>query len=542
MNLTITVIDTTGIQPYIFGSNRLRENVGASYLVGQVTESWVTQILEFYFEVTDPILPIVTSGQKAEIVYMGGGNTILLFKSHDIAKDFTRILSTKTLKDAPGINLVVTHHHDFNWNEDSLHDIIQGMMKTDMDHKKRSRTPSSPLLGLSVTQDCLSTRLVAVDDSNNHGSPDQYPVSREIVAKLDVVKSRNDDPKDKQNNIANTSLKEVIFNPKVPNQWRIPLDFDDFGRSRGEMSYIAVIHIDGNSMGERFQNYGKDKKNEAYIKAIRALSNSVKQAAKDSLKELTAELIKAIPQLEKILDIDPEKLPFRPLVYGGDDVTFVCDGRLGLSLAARYLELFTQKKAADGENLTACAGVCIVKAHYPFARAYTLSEELCRSAKKVAKYERRNKNKREKNLSAIDWHIATSGLTGSLSEIRQREYQSKDHGSLTMRPLLLEPKVAASHDWQTWENTTHLFKEFKKPSWQSKQNKIAALREVLRDGKAATKEFLTVYQLEKLPELPTSVGQMARVDLAKQGWRDNVCGYFDVIEALDFYVPIGGEA
>jgi hypothetical protein len=25
-------------------------------------------------------------------------------------------------------------------------------------------------------------------------------------------------------------------------------------------------------------------------------------------------------------------LPFRPLVYGGDDVTFVCDGRLGLVL------------------------------------------------------------------------------------------------------------------------------------------------------------------------------------------------------------------
>ena len=542
MNLTVTVIDTTGIQPYIFGSNRLRENVGASYLVGQVTESWVTQILNSHFDVTEPMLSIITSGQKAEIIYMGGGNTVLLFESHELAKDFTRILSTKTLKDAPGIQLVVTHRPDFNWNDDSLHDITQEMMKVDLDQRKRSRTPSSPLLGLSVTQDCLSTRLVAVDHSNNHGSPDQYPVSREIVAKLDAVKSRGDDPKDKQNNIANTSLKQVIFDPKVPNQWKIPLDFDDFGRSRGEMSYIAVVHIDGNSMGDRFQNYGKDETNENYINAMRALSNSVKDAAKNSLKELTTELMKAIPQLEKILDIDPKKLPFRPIVYGGDDVTFVCDGRLGLSLATRYLELFSQKKAADGKSLTACAGVCIVKAHYPFARAYTLSEELCQSAKKVAKYERRNKDKREEILSAIDWHIATSGLAGSLSEIRQREYKSKEDSSLTMRPLLLKSEEADPRDWQTWENTVHLFKEFNKPSWQNKKNKIAALREVLRNDKAATKEFLTAYQLEKLPELPTSVGQMIRNDLAEKGWRDNVCGYFDAIEALDFYVPVGDKS
>jgi hypothetical protein len=27
--ITVTVLDTTGIQPYIFGSNRLRENIGA---------------------------------------------------------------------------------------------------------------------------------------------------------------------------------------------------------------------------------------------------------------------------------------------------------------------------------------------------------------------------------------------------------------------------------------------------------------------------------------------------------------------------------
>lgn len=34
----LVIVDTTGIQSYIFGSNRLRENVGASYLVHQATQ------------------------------------------------------------------------------------------------------------------------------------------------------------------------------------------------------------------------------------------------------------------------------------------------------------------------------------------------------------------------------------------------------------------------------------------------------------------------------------------------------------------------
>jgi hypothetical protein len=46
MILVVTVLDTTGIQPYIFGSNRLRENVGASYLVSQTKDEWVKEVLK----------------------------------------------------------------------------------------------------------------------------------------------------------------------------------------------------------------------------------------------------------------------------------------------------------------------------------------------------------------------------------------------------------------------------------------------------------------------------------------------------------------
>jgi hypothetical protein len=525
MKLTVTVLDTTGIQPYIFGSNRLRENIGASYLVAQVTDSWVRETLST-MGVIRPETPIESSGQDAELVYAGGGNTILLFKSPELAVEFTRKLSLKVLKEAPGINLVVAHR-EIEWDQDLLYKTVQEMMKHDLDIKKRSRNPSSPLLGLGVTQDCNSTRLVAVDMSKPHGSPADYPVSREIVAKLDAVKP------------ANEHLKQTIFDLQKPNKWDIPHDFDEFGRSRGENSYIAVVHIDGNSMGDRFKKYGKDKSDRNYIIAMQELSKSVEKAGKIALKKITEELTESWITLKEKLDLKDWQLPFRPLVYGGDDVTFVCDGRLGLTLAARYLQVFEEQQVADGGRLTACAGICIVKAHYPFARAYEMSEALCKSAKQIAKFKRVTSDKRSESevISAIDWHIAGSGLLGSITEIREREYRSQANYPLEMRPLLLKPD---RYDWRTWESFAHVINEFEQEEWKNRRNKVMALREVLRRDANATKEFLTAYRLSRLPEFPKSISKTAREDLAKQGWTGNTCGYFDAIEAIDFYLPLGG--
>ncbi|MBD2426960.1 hypothetical protein [Phormidium sp. FACHB-1136] len=529
MKLTVTVLDTTGIQSYIFGSNRLRENIGASYIVGQVTDAWVRQILHNEFEITNPEDSVET--QNVELVYAGGGNTVLLFKSADLAIGFTEKLSLKILSEAPGINLIVAHRHDFKWGQNQLYDTVQEMMKDDLDVKKRSRIPSSPLLGLGVTQDCNSTRLVAVDQSKNHGSPTDYPVSREIVAKLDAVNPKNKQP-------ANTQLKQTL---QLPDGWDIPLDFDDFGRSRDEMSYLAVVHLDGNSMGKRFQAFAEGKSDRDYITAMRDLSQSVENAGKAVLQQLTQELIANWEVLQDTLDLAAQKLPFRPLVYGGDDITFVCDGRLGLTLAVRALQLFESQPIADGKSLTACAGVCIVKAHYPFARAYELSEALCQSAKKVAKCKRGfslMEGERSEAVSAIDWHIAASGLLGDLTEIREREYRSQDGKDLEMRPLLLD---ADSDDWQNWASFETIIKAFAGEVWQEKRNKVKALREVLRRGPAATKEFLTAYQLETLPIMPGSDHRL-KSPLAEQGWLDDTCGYFDAIEVMDFYISLGGES
>lgn len=545
---TVTVLDTTGIQPYIFGSNRLRENIGASYLVSQATDDWAREALHTFarqdvnrkvyaFNPKEPekhqpdAKPrIEDDGLAAELVYAGGGNTVLLFSDKQYAVEFTQILSKRILEEAPGINLVAVHQK-FDWDSQSLYDVVQNLMKNDLDAKKRSRIPSAPLLGLGVTATCRSTQLVAVKMSEKFEDDEPYLISTEIDAKLKVVSK------------ANNKLQKMFAS--ALDSYKFPLRTDKMGRSEGDSSYVAVVHADGNGMGKRFQNFGKDKCNRDYIIAMRQLSHSVNQAGINALKEVVEILVKSIKvdadgkrKVKGKFEIKDNYLPFRPLVYGGDDITFVCDGRLGLELAAIFLQEFEKKLVVGNENgknpLTACAGICVVKTHYPFARAYQLSEDLCRKAKKFVKDEDKG------DFSALDWHLAASGLSGSISEIRDREFQVPA-GSLSMRPVSLKKEIDS--DWRTWEGFTKVVKHFNEDEeWNGRHNKVIALRDVLRQGIDATQKFLKNYRIkhEQLPLFPEFSGQSK--DLAEKGWLNGVCGYFDAIEAMEFYISLKEES
>jgi len=537
-NFTITVLDTTGIQPYIFGSNRLRENIGASYLVSQATDNWAREALnKLKTEIKQEVYAFDPKNHQpdakprieddrlaAELVYAGGGNTVLLFSDKKYAVQFTQILSRRILEEAPGINLVAVHQ-EFDWDNQSMYKVVRHLMKNDLDAKKHSRIPSAPLLGLGVTATCRSTQLVAVmSEKFENDAP--YLISTEIKAKLNVVREANDNLQE----IFATSLGSYQF----------PLRTDEMGRSEGDSSYVAVIHADGNAMGKRFQKFGEGKCNRDYIIDMRELSHSVNQAGINALKKSVEILVKSIEvdadgkrKVKGQFEIKDNYLPFRPLVYGGDDITFVCDGRLGLELAAIFLQEFEKPPIADGEPIKACAGICVVKTHYPFARAYQLSEDLCRKAKKFVKDEKKG------DFSALDWHLAASGLSGSISEIRQREYQVPA-GSLSMRPVSLRKEQDS--DWRTWEGFTKVVKHFNEDKeWKGRHNKVIALRDVLRQGIEATQKFLKNYRIkdEQLPTFPEFSGQS--VGLAKEAWLNGICGYFDAIEAMEFYISLKEE-
>jgi hypothetical protein len=365
-------------------------------------------------------------------------------------------------------------------------------------------------------------------DNNDETDDAPYPISQETLSKRQASERA-------QVELAN------LFKSEMPDYLVFPRQLDHIGRTEHESSYIAIVHADGNSMGQRFRNYGKDAKdNREYIDRMRDFSKKVDDAGKTALQTVLKILMSAIDHETGTLygkfgkfDLSKPRsnsskyfLPFRPLVYGGDDVTFICDGRLGIELAVAYLKEFENQSDTmpDGKKLAACAGVCLVKTHYPFARAYELSEALCKSGKNLL---------RNDNLegSAIDWHIANTGLFGSLSDIREREYVVPS-GQLNLRPLLLE----ADTKWRTWKAFSPILKSFNDDDWQEKKNKIMALREVLTQGPRATNQFLLNYRQGDLPKFQSQTGN--EPFLSSEGWVNQICGYFDAIEAMDFYLGL----
>jgi hypothetical protein len=540
---TLTLLAATGIQEYIFSSNRLQENIGASEIVSRATTLWAFKALEkvvegkhniknggsLDWEIDESKHIEEDSKLMAEVIQAAGGNTVVLFRDEKQAHEFVQKLTFKILKDAPGLT-VLAQHDNFDFDSVCLPDALKALHEKMQKHKL-SRRGSSLMRGLGVTAICDSTGLPAVTTLGGRimvngkseplglkGEDDSSLISAEAAAKRGWRQ------------YANERLNSILKN--AADGFTFPYDLEKIGRNKGEESYIAVIHADGNRMGARVREIGDKvktpKDNRPFIKELRAFSkkiNDISQSALESVVGLVVQAVKHedIPFVE---DEDGKNLPFRPLVFGGDDVTFVCSGLIGVSLAAAYIEAFEiAAKKYEVENFHASAGISIVKMHYPFARAYSLAEELTASAKTL------NRDP-EPDCSAIDWHFAQSGLSGSLEMIRRREYTLADKSSkLNLRPLTLS---GGEKSWQTVKNVMSTFKT----EWADQHNKVIALREVLRKGNGnLVRDYLQDFDLlkKKLPEIKG-------VDVRETGWQDGVCYYFDAIELLDHYVALDQEA
>lgn len=534
---TLLVVDTSGIQDYIFGANNLAQNVGASYLVDCVTGAWAVEALaaerlrhnvidlENTARAFNPALRIENGDLDAEVIYSGGGNILMLFAAEASARAFTSRLSRRALLEAPGLQLVIVRCA-MDWDAQPLGSakgVAQTLMQ-DLALRKANPVVSTPMLGLGVTAACAFTGLPAVGEDKDH-----RPVSSVARAKADAADSAH------QRLVGLFRFQD----------YAVPRDFEQLGGSKGESSFLAVVHADGNRMGERIEairdlhpNPGAG--NRAYIEGMRTFSVSVKQAANAAMQASVDALVAAIaadPDDEeklKVSGIVPLSyngdgkpcLPMRPIVYGGDDVTFVCDGRLGLTLAKTYLDAFTGMKLSDGEEAFCRAGVGVVATHFPFSRAYDLAEALCGSAKAYINGER---------LTALDWHFAVNGLIEELKDLRKRDY-TRPWGTLNMRPVRLTNMDA---DWRSWATFEQAAFGFLLPpaapgetNWTESRNKIGDLREWLRAGPDDTKHFLLSASL-KLPSLPAqAAGAQAT------GWLGDRCAYFDAIEAREFFVEL----
>ena len=147
---------------------------------------------------------------------------------------------------------------------------------------------------------------------------------------------------------------------------RFTTDLNAFGEG-----YLAVIHADGNGVGQRILQDISRRPPHAQQAFSVGLAGATREAVRQAFHAIAANLPAS------------GDLPFRPLVVGGDDVTVIARARDAFTFTRSFLEAFEKSTEANPAvgRLTAAAGICFVRPGHPFHAAHRIAEDLCKSAK-----------------------------------------------------------------------------------------------------------------------------------------------------------------
>jgi len=467
------LIETTGNQSYIFGTNKLRENVGASELVHQVGTRFVLEAVREQGgpDLWDPVErtvdrtrfldparhPGVAAGAAVEVLVASSGKAELLVGDLEVARAIVRAVTLRTQKEAPGVEVLGAVSDPLDWDDPGS--LARGIEQAHHRHgEARASRPSTALrfLRLPIVAECKTSGLPAAELWTRPGAqPGERPEERSAVSLAKLQASGDADFRLKR--LLHESHPELRFAESLSALEEL-----------GELDWQAVIHADGNGLGEIFQHFDQycTPGNDGYAHDLRAFSLALDFCTEQAFRRALGKL----PRVQRRGRKWEDTLVALPLVVGGDDLTVVCDGRFAIEFTAAFLEAFEEEtQQRDSEHfggvvprlaqralalprLSACAGVVITKPHYPFHAAYELCDDLLSSAKQV-KRQVLDRHGNPYPCSAFDFHVH---LDASGSDLRQIRSQMTPHGSqarLYARPYILSvlpggPEAPArGRDW-----------------------------------------------------------------------------------------------
>lgn len=506
--VTALLIETISIQNYVYASNKLLENVGASNIVTNVyQEKMLQSIQETLQSKVDTnswrnhpkTIHLENSSTDFEIGYIGGGNALLFFREEEKARRFIKKWTTDLLVEAPGLNFAFAMNSTFDFN--NFRSELQHLFAVLKENKSRHFSLTT-LPKHGITADCPFSGNSA--ETFFKDADGEWFISSVSKTKFGHAKIIND---------------KLLAGDILGDKYTFTTNIDKLGQIPGQ-NHIAVVHIDGNSIGKQFMNC-------TTLPEIRNLSLLVDKAMCEAYQEFVGFLKNNMDYLlteESGFYIQNENgktiLPFRPLLIEGDDITFITDGRLGISFAKKYLELISRKTLSNGKQLSASAGIAITGTKYPFYRSYILAEELCSAAKKEAR--------KNPGTSWLDFHVAYGGFSGNLKNIRKDNYTINE-GQLNFGPYLVSDQ---ERDKDNEKNIMHLLKGIKKfinlDDWP--RNKVKEFRSILTLGKKSAENFLKQMNI-KGKEVEAIPGKGYHIS----GWENNKTPYFDMIELMNFY-------
>lgn len=429
-----------GIQNFIFQTNELKDIVGASELVENICTTLFEDVL----------------GKKLEnnpnAIINAAGNIKYEFDENEIekCKEVFRKFPKTVVEYAPGITISqavveMNEGDDFAEAVNKLEEKLRA---------QRNKPMGSTTIGLMGMMRSRTTGLPVVDHITKKDDDD---VKEEKGLFLDAATFNKRYEKDGGERLVKRTTVELC-KKGFGLDWhelkgRVPYDIE---KITGKNDWIAVIHADGNGLGQIVQKIGHNR--DLFKEFSQGLDKATRNAA-----------VTAYNTVHHLFDKDNDIIPIRPIVLGGDDLTVICRADIALEYVKTFIEEFEHEtnvilgniitNANDGEGvftkgevrdrLTACAGIAYVKSSYPFYYAYELAEALCGRAKKDAKNSPEVKDGDALPPSCIMFHKVQDSFVQDYESIVKRELTSKDGVKFEFGPYYIHDKDAKDkHKYQ----------------------------------------------------------------------------------------------
>ena len=360
----LAVYDFASKQEYIYRTPKIKEISGASDILKGIYKQFAEWLAAEGVSVLKAADFTADFTEDAQILYEGGGTLTVLFRDKDTYSRANKIISRRLLTEYPGLSPVTAcaeYTGDFTADRTKL--FGEAMTR----FKNLSPAYDLPAVTPFTQIDPLTFLPIVYKGKRYTAEAESFSADR--VAK-----------------------QEAFIASKVP---------DDLNEGK-----IAVIHIDGNSMGKKVKALGG-----------KSYAESVKHLREFSRKVNTVFVEDTQTAIKSALG---EGAPFRFVIAGGDDLTVICRAEDALKVTYAYFDslcasgsVMPDKVKFDGDpNNTACAGIVVAHAKTPFALLYDLAEEACESAKERAHTE---------NGNYLDFHYCHEGVTADLETLREQE-------------------------------------------------------------------------------------------------------------------------
>ena len=539
----LAMYDVRGIQAYIFRTNKVKDIIGASTLVDNIIQKAFHEAVGKVFgeakehvviekweeEKGEEIRFLSDDTIRAQLLLIGGGNAYILYRSRRECEEINKAMAKYILDKTYSLQLAV-----------SVTDMTGDYYK---DYREVSRKMGDVKASMPLSMPVGALPIVKVDEVTGYPLTTYDGAGKEYISTESARKREN-----------------------LPQEDEKSKKFDNLIMEKGEDSLLAIVHIDGNSMGDmirRTMQSLSEADRSSYARSIavmRDISLSIQENFEGTYKAMEAYL-EEWQKSEKNTILDKNGTYLRRIVTAGDDITFVVNARLAIALTELFLKDVSKKSIMvngteknDGSyGISACAGIAFVHSHFPFSIGYEIAEKCCKKAKERAK----SAENREDSVigSWVDFQLCNNVQLVNLEDYREKYYKVADGKTLLKRPYYVEYDLSGARNTEPADNTIssyqirrkmnqrnsgyslELFKKGMQYFKAFSQSAVKHLRNSYILGEQAVGHLITFEASRQryMPDDSDSDGSVSAFDAA------GCAKWYDILEMWDMYTDMDDE-